>query len=504
MAHFSCHGVSFFDAAENQTVSLELLQPVIQGFIRAFPPEDFAFRIPEVVFAAEVLYDLATSGVGDAFRDCPWGAAVLGAVLWLSTPLADVQFVFGSPHLQGLLALNAPVVDVLRSFQGEPSSRRRGPALLVALWAISAALRSGSWAEAASAWPLFAVLALVAERLAPAVIEPDPAMPPEWGQWLATSEWDLPLRLRAAAAGRPGPTKMVGACRPGLAAASVSMAAPGSALAAALPWVSSCVDATGAVGVLSPAWAALWRGLDRLCSPRVADVTCRDPFGTQHGLGVETVAFRIALLPPHIRGSERSEAATRFLADRIRARGEPHCNPIFRTTVSVVAEVHPGRDMNMVDVGAHLGDCCLWAAARWGPRARCVSVEANEDAAAAIDRSIELGSFAPSLEVQARMAGPAEAGCGNGSSTAVAMDCLLSEVPNVDVVKIHTGGAAEFDVLRGLVGSLRAGKVGVCVVRTTAIALSRVEAFVRSHALPYHVSQARDGRDTILRLDTGW
>mmetsp|Transcript_129547 Transcript_129547/g.414284 ORF Transcript_129547/g.414284 Transcript_129547/m.414284 type:complete len:217 (-) Transcript_129547:57-707(-) len=209
----------------------------------------------------------------------------------------------------------------------------------------------------------------------------------------------------------------------------------------------------------------------------------------------------MALQPPHVRSSQRSADATRFVADRIRARRAPHCHPMFQGVVNAAvqgsAQWRPF--LRIVDVGAHLGDCCLWAAARWGLGAvRCLSVERDPSAAAAIRRSIALGGVAAALE--AREVSVCSEVAEECTGSEPSLECLLAPLGFVDVLKIHVGGRAELAILRSLLATLRARKVGLVFLRTATFPVEDVEAFVALHTLPYSLQSLRLGQDTILRL----
>lgn len=251
-------------------------------------------------------------------------------------------------------------------------------------------------------------------------------------------------------------------------------------------------------------WAPVWQGLDRLGSSRTVVVTSRDPVSPRAGLDVQTVGFRMSLLPPHIRGSRRSEAATRFVADRVRARARPHCNPAFQALAHAFASTHAQEVLTLVDVGAHLGDCCLWAAARFGQRrVKCIAFERDPDAAAALRQSVMLASLEGTVEVHARGVGPRATNCSE-ARVAASLDCILGGFGRVDIVKIHVGYGAELLILTGLLDSLRLGKVALCLVRTTVVPIAHVEAFLQRHRLPYLVQPGREGKDVALHLDPGW
>ena len=71
----------------------------------------------------------------------------------------------------------------------------------------------------------------------------------------------------------------------------------------------------------------------------------------------------------------------------------------------------------------------------------------------------------------------------------------------MDLVHIHIGGGSELGILESFVQSLHAGRVGVCVVRATALTLEDLGTFVKKHVLPYRVDQLREKHDIVLQLD---
>jgi len=126
-----------------------------------------------------------------------------------------------------------------------------------------------------------------------------------------------------------------------------------------------------------------------------------------------------------------------------------------------------------------------------------------------MQRSVTLGGLAHAVQVHQLSIGDRELNCSalqgthRGDAAGVPLDCFLDPLQFVDIVKVHIGYAEEFSVLAGLVRSLRAGKIGLCILRTTELTPSLVNTFVEAHGLPYHFNVARDGKDTILRLLAG-
>lgn len=234
------------------------------------------------------------------------------------------------------------------------------------------------------------------------------------------------------------------------------------------------------------------------------NVTSTDPFSKVHGWTMEAATFQMRLLPPHIHHAPAADYAGWFIADRIRAFRRPHCNPLFRAMTDVVAETYPNRIVSVMDVGSHLGDCCLWATARWGTeRMHCLSLERDKDIASAIRRSVELNGFEEVAEVRSRTLGAHRGGplqCSDEHES-IPLDCFMVRVPSIDMVKIHTGGGFELTILGGFVNALKQGKVGILLLRTTAVPREKIEAFIAEHNLPYNIRQHRESRDTVLHLN---
>ncbi|CAJ1369189.1 unnamed protein product, partial [Effrenium voratum] len=66
--------------------------------------------------------------------------------------------------------------------------------------------------------------------------------------------------------------------------------------------------------------------------------------------------------------------------------------------------------MRLVDIGAHLGDCVLWAAARWSD-ARILAVEMRADNAGHLRRAAQLGGHEGRLEIRSLEVTSAASAC---------------------------------------------------------------------------------------------
>lgn len=267
------------------------------------------------------------------------------------------------------------------------------------------------------------------------------------------------------------------------------------------PWIWSCRLTEGLRGVLRPAWELLWWCLDRLAARRTAAVSDTLEFGPGDVVQVRQVDFQMALHPPYLPGNDLSVAAYWFLSDRIRAYSHSHCNPAFQATVEAMVQAGGyGPRLNVVDVGAHLGDCCLWIVARLGREgAGCLAVEPDQDSVAALRLSIELNGFESAVQVQAAMVSDGDTDCGTESSAAtVRGDCLLAEWDRPHLVNVFTSGSMELSALASFRATLASGEVPVWLVRTSEQPPEKIVAFVKQHNLEYSVETLRDGKDTRL------
>eukprot|EP00747_Dinoflagellata_sp_TGD_P089172 gnl/TRDRNA2_/TRDRNA2_164232_c1_seq1.p1 gnl/TRDRNA2_/TRDRNA2_164232_c1~~gnl/TRDRNA2_/TRDRNA2_164232_c1_seq1.p1 ORF type:complete len:231 (+),score=26.84 gnl/TRDRNA2_/TRDRNA2_164232_c1_seq1:97-789(+) len=218
----------------------------------------------------------------------------------------------------------------------------------------------------------------------------------------------------------------------------------------------------------------------------------------------------MSLLPPHIRGLPAAEDHYWFLADRIRARNLPHCNRIFKVTLqSLMAALKSApnpRGLFIVDVGAHLGDCCLWAAAQWGPQwVRCHAFERNKLTAEHIARSVDMNGLSRAIAVHTQTIGNWLPAASSGRNCSVQvdpmpLDCFLQDCQQVDIVSIYVGGMEEA-ILEGTLQSLKSAKIGYLLVRSKVMTTREIRAFIAKYDLPYVVGSVREGRDTLIVID---
>lgn len=480
-----CDDVSFFDPVLNITHWLKHARLGLQGYVRAYKTEEIFFRreTARSALVAERLFSGSVPGATSIRRKCDFGIACLEVLCLLMMPV--------------LQAIN------LLSYEMQLRS-----------YSLDAVLSWDNWIEGANSWPLFGMLALLADHLdlsdEPAVKHSgiEPSIMSSWDSWLATYHWDIPRSLQSLARLQMS-TGVEFVCSPEAAVAAAA-AAPNaaSALAAVRFRVQMCREAQGLLPLLRPSWSRVWHGLDRLGS--LQEVNLLDT-GANSGSYAE-VPFQMSLLPPHIRGANLSESAFWFLGDRIRAKRSSHCNPIFKVALEVVFQVGTAREANITvfDVGAHLGDCCLWAGQRFKARGiLCVAFERDLGAAQAIRRSIRLGNLGPSVQVREGEVASSQQTSSQQTCRSVgpnSLDCAAATLNYVDLVKIHIGFKLELGILEGFVQTFAARKVGVCLVRATEIAMGELHSFVERHQLKYTLVPVRQGHDVALVSNelAGW
>jgi len=323
--------------------------------------------------------------------------------------------------------------------------------------------------------------------------------------WLASSQWHVPAGARFEAV--KVVTQVDDVCGSQWPTAALLAQDFPESVPPVLQWVQRCINAEGMSGVLSPQWASFWRVLDRLSSEQDVEVSMPDPIDSLQAAGRGTTSFRMSLLPPHITGSNRAMNSLHFVADRIRAKRHAHCNSVFMGLVNVYAEERARQRLSgvlqVVDVGAHLGDCCLWAISRWsGSVVRCQAVERDDAAAAAIERSVQLGGLQGLVTVHRNTMGdfacPADGVVLPGHEAS--LDCLLAKLPIIDIIKVHTGGGSELKILAGLNNILHSRRVGVVMIRSVETKPAEIQALVEERGWPYTWRMSLTGRDILLQL----
>eukprot|EP00931_Biecheleriopsis_adriatica_P005736 TRINITY_DN107215_c0_g1_i1.p1 TRINITY_DN107215_c0_g1~~TRINITY_DN107215_c0_g1_i1.p1 ORF type:complete len:534 (-),score=94.89 TRINITY_DN107215_c0_g1_i1:10-1611(-) len=479
--------------ADGTTITWEKLRTTLQGSFRAYSAENFFDRFGFLVLVARSQFE-DLHNERHFFPEwpslCPRAASALGALALINSPINEAEALFDASGT---------------SVFARPSSHAaRHTVAALALKAVEAALESGTFLTEAGAtasaagdqgaelWPFFALLASLCERL------PVPAsgVPPEpspaaakllgsWQLWLDSDAWNLPPGLLP-------PTLLAdgGSSNPGLQrcspAAAVGKIAGGGGVGAAATMIRECYAERG-VALLTRRWASVWRGLDRLTTERVVNVVEEE--------NPPAVSFNMSLLPPHISESERSHNSFRFVADFIRGAKRPHCHSIFRELADHILGSMETQPL-ILDVGAHLGDCCLWAAARWRSSfLRCYAFDCNSEAVAAVRRSVALNDLSGAVKVFNRSVATEATGCSASRyrSRGPSLDSLVAKLGRVDILKLHVGSEpdshAHLEILSDLHDSLQAGRVTSCLVRTSNSGLtpSMLAQYVVSNGLPYTV-----------------
>lgn len=387
---------------------------------------------------------------------------------------------------------------------------------------ISRALDSRDWADngGARSWPFFGMMAMLADNLSELALAKKRGHErshtvAQWNTWLKTFDWRPPARLRATLrallARRASDVGRRAACSPErimvAAAAAGVMGSPrgvagGIRLASA--HIRKCKAARGITALFAPGWASVWRGLDRLTSLRAVHVEAGCCWGTSPDSD-RHLSFHMSLPPPHIKGYLHFETNFVFLGDRIRAWRRNRCKPVFKTLLERIVETRGLQDLTVFDVGAHMGDCCLWAAARFGRYGlKCTAFERSAGLARVIRRSVDLNGFEGAVEVRRGSVGGAKDLCPplaelDVTTNPVPLDCHLFERGRaIDFVHIHVSFQGELNLVEGLLRSLRHGLVGACLVRATEFSLEDFKDFVAKHELPYRVEFARVRYDVLL------
>ncbi|CAL1129886.1 unnamed protein product [Cladocopium goreaui] len=487
--HVPIHGTTIF----GRSPKLRDVRRNLQGYTRCFRPQDYYSyqKLAESVVWAEILFDERTNGAKDLRKRCVFASATLGLLLCLTLfPWPAVMEVFQP-------TLPPSSYNVYKGFEDSSEVLAAKEVLLSLKIAFLAPWTSTS----AITWPFFALLAILSERLANVwAPDTDSQMERLWKSWLSSGNWSVPdVEAGESRSGHPCDAEI--ALSAAHAAARVqpittefqswdSLSLAPAAAAQKVVW--QCLEEfqdEGLVRLVTTPWATLWRGLDRLTAAR--DVTVSLKFrmeearihlseGSRILLANNSmpVTFPMSLHPPHILGLPDAEDGYWFLADRIRAFESPHCNPAFQA-VAEMLDFHRTLKgshwpLYLVDIGAHLGDCCLWAASRWPTGANILAVEMRQDHAANIRRASKLAQHPEGvLQVRATKV-VAEADCNQEEVSTV--DCFLDHwAPSeVHLVSMYLGNGLELKALHGALKSLRTGRLqGVLVRKETAVAIAK-------------------------------
>jgi len=191
----------------------------------------------------------------------------------------------------------------------------------------------------------------------------------------------------------------------------------------------------------------LWRALDRFTCSGVINAT-------------------VVSASPPAKGwlwlfVSRARAADQDLvvSNRIRADRAVHCPREFTTLMERVAQSqHPSRNkLKVVEVGAHYGDCSLWASAVFSPKVSCVGVEADPSRWERFQRAKVANRFEDDtlLALHGFVADPLQSSVVHDPSLQesqyfrfiprLTVDGIIREP--VDVLKVHTNGGEHLVLL---------------------------------------------------------
>ncbi|CAK9060645.1 unnamed protein product [Durusdinium trenchii] len=503
----------------------------LQGYARCFPSQNYYRyrKLAEAVVWAEIIFDHETTGAKEQRSQCVFAAASLGLLLCVNLfPWRAVVQLFQT-----------------MSFNGFEDSREVLAAKEVLVSLQQALTEPWTSDPSAIAWPFFALLAILSERLADISVISQKAdnvsaegLWRNWlisgGDWCETTalileqlagNWSLPDVGHLSTPSHTDPCDADFAFWAAHSAVQFVQRTGGhsqdwlrlASLEAVQQVVRRCLEAFHLGRLLTPPWATLWRGLDRLSASR--DVTVFSEFKLEdtrihvseasrrllesHS---EPVTFPMSLHPPHIIGLEQAEEGFWFLADRIRAMGSPHCNPAFQYVAEMLDLNRTMRGgqwpIRLVDVGAHLGDCTLWSAARWSSGVRVLAVEMRKDHSANIRRASGLARHPQGIvEVQAIQV-VAEADCAEEQDIQT-MDCILDNwklnpEDDVHLVSLYLGFRVELDALRGALRWLHAGRVQAVLVRSTSTEAVAFWDFVKETEVPYRIVTLRVDHDLLF------
>lgn len=501
-------------------------------YTRAFTPREIV-KHAQFFLAGEAavgLFDPTVPEVVSLRQRCLVPAASAGIFNWL------VAFEVDRPD-NLMEALSAPQLayqsarsDMLRVCSKKQFVEHFS-GVLAAVHAVLGSLQT--WFRWLSAWPLFGVLGLLAQHLRTSWWQMDTSSPwPKgrarapilngtWDSWLESGQWRVPNMLYAFASNfMLAPPRDVCSMEASAAIVAKTVFEFGAekAIGAVAPWIWGCLTTRGLLTLLEPEWAAFWQGLDRLTTSQriVVNETFSGPDGRiepelRRRLSIDhvtsTATFGMHLLPPHILGLRAADRGYWFIADRIRFTGKAHCNPAFVAMAEAIAlRSGGGQGLNLVEIGAHMGDCCLWAAARWRTGIRCLAVEAEPLHAGLIRKSIRTGGYEEAIQV-VQVCVVAEGWCppAPGPNAATTLDCVLGRWSgSPDLVSLYLGelGAGnEWGALQGALATLRLGpgrQPSHILVRARKFGARDLAVFMARHRLPYRVLVVREGFDLLL------
>eukprot|EP00434_Breviolum_minutum_P045786 symbB.v1.2.041127.t1/scaffold7847.1/size9031/1 len=89
----------------------------------------------------------------------------------------------------------------------------------------------------------------------------------------------------------------------------------------------------------------------------------------------------------------RANQQDQVISNSVRAKHLPYCSQEFRSSLAQVAASAPSNwKPRLIEVGAHFGDCLLWAAAAI-PGVRSVGIEADFSRWQRFQRSVVANNF---------------------------------------------------------------------------------------------------------------
>ncbi|CAE7383194.1 unnamed protein product, partial [Symbiodinium necroappetens] len=180
----------------------------------------------------------------------------------------------------------------------------------------------------------------------------------------------------------------------------------------------------------------VWRLLDRLGAAEAVNVSSGSSW------------FWMYVFPHRVRSDG-------IISNRIRATSKAYCLQLFQDEVRRLLEQprHRPRKLRLVEVGPHIGDCMLWAAAEFREQTRATAVEPVAQVVSLFRRSIAANGFEPIIDLHHAFCGSENSGGTEAPATMlqpsipwIRLDSVVDE--DVDVLKIHTNGG-ERQILDG-------------------------------------------------------
>ncbi|CAL1127233.1 unnamed protein product [Cladocopium goreaui] len=235
------------------------------------------------------------------------------------------------------------------------------------------------------------------------------------------------------------------------------------------------------VEVINP-WP-LWKALDRFSCAGLVNVSVQQ---VPNFLPVRNW-FWIFVSPT------RANHQDQVISNSVRAKQLPYCSREFRNSLAQVASQAPSHwQPRIVEVGAHFGDCMLWAAAAI-PGVRCLGIEADLGRWQRFQRSVVANNFQDNIQAIRALAGSSE----YKDHTEFEGSQLLSFVPGLalddvwseplDVLKIHINGG-EHLVLKGARRIFELGVKAVVVSCKNHTEMFRVVHFLLKYDYDMQIS----------------